>query len=72
MEEAVKDVRVCSRLRTRMYYVAGRDHEDLREGAPNAQYWCALTTTALGPDDTYCSPSACRPSRGCFEEGGAP
>jgi hypothetical protein len=58
---------VCRRLRTRMYYVLGRDHLDLQSDAPNAQYWCARTTIVLGPDDTYCSPSMCQPGRACFE-----
>ena len=58
---------VCRRLRTRMYYVVGREHADLRERAPNAQYWCARTATVLGPDDVYCDPSVCRPERACFE-----
>jgi len=60
--------RVCRRLRTRMYYVVGRDHVDLRETAPNAQYWCARTATVVGPDDVYCDPSVCRAGRACFEE----
>ena len=59
---------VCRRLRTRMYYVVGRDHVDLRERAPNAQYWCARTATVLGPDDVYCDPEVCRPERACFEQ----
>ena len=59
---------VCRRLRTRMYYVVGRDHVDLREKAPNAQYWCARTATVLGPDDVYCDPSVCSPERACFEQ----
>jgi len=50
-----------------MYYVKGRDHEDLRRSGHEAQYWCAKTTTVLGPDDVYCSPEACRPGRACFE-----
>jgi hypothetical protein len=51
-----------------MYYVVGRDHADLREAAPNAQYWCARTATVLGPDDVYCSPGVCRPERACYED----
>ena len=58
---------VCRRLRTKMYYVMGRDHLDLVEGSPTAQYWCSRTTTVLGPDDVYCSPHSCQPHRGCFE-----
>jgi len=58
---------VCRRLRTRMYYVVGRDHPDLQSDGSNAQYWCARTTIVLGPDDLYCSPSTCQPGRACFE-----
>ncbi len=58
---------VCRRLRTKMYYVVGREHVDLRVSSPTAQYWCAHTTTVMGPDDVPCSPEACQPHRGCFE-----
>jgi len=63
-----QDAHVCKRLRTKMYYVMGRDHVDLRVASPTAQYWCSLTTTVLGPDDVYCSPNVCQPRRACFEE----
>jgi hypothetical protein len=59
---------VCKLLRTKMYYVMGRDHVDLTEASPSAQYWCASTATVLGPDDVYCSPNVCRPTRACFED----
>ena len=58
---------VCKRLRTKAYYTMGRNHEDLHESSPTAQYWCARTTTVMGPDEVYCAPEACRPSRDCFE-----
>jgi hypothetical protein len=58
---------VCRRLRTRTYYVIGREHADLRASAPNAQYWCTQTTTVMGPDEVPCNPEACQPDRGCFE-----
>ena len=70
MEEAIEEpseVPVCRRLRTKMYYVLGRDHVDLREASSTAQYWCSRTTTVLGPDDVYCSPDTCQPDRACFE-----
>ena len=67
MNDEVRDVPPCKRLRTKMYYVMGRDHLDLVEGSPTAQYWCSRTTTVLGPDDIYCSPHSCQPHRGCFE-----
>ena len=58
---------VCKQLRTKMYYVLGRDHIDLRVASPTASYWCAHTTVVLGPDDVYCSPGNCQAHRGCFE-----
>ncbi|MCG6920262.1 MAG: hypothetical protein LJF15_04130 [Acidobacteria bacterium] len=58
---------VCRRLRTKMYYVAGRDHVNLRVSSPTAQYWCALTTTVMGLDELPCSPETCRSHRSCFE-----
>ena len=60
------DLAVCRRLRTKMYYVMGRDHVDLKRSSPSAQYWCSLTTTVLGPDDVYCSPESCQAQRACF------
>jgi hypothetical protein len=50
-----------------MYYVAGREHVNMRVSSPNAQYWCSHTTTVMGPDDVPCSPESCRSHRGCFE-----
>jgi hypothetical protein len=61
------EIPVCKRLRTKMYYVLGRDHIDLRVSAPNAQYWCSRTATVMGPDDICCSPEMCQAQRGCFE-----
>ncbi len=58
---------VCRRLRTKMYYVLGREAVNLRESSPTAQYWCSLTATVMGPDDMPCSPEGCQPDRGCFE-----
>lgn len=52
-----------------MYYVVGRDAVELRESSPTAQYWCALTTTVMGPDELPCSPETCGAHRGCFEAG---
>lgn len=66
MEEN-KDRVVCRRLRTKMYYVMGRDHVDLTLDSPSAQYWCSRTATVIGPDDVYCAPHACQPDRACFE-----
>lgn len=58
---------VCRKLRTKMYYVVGRDHVDLTRSSPTAQYWCAQTAVVMGPDDVYCAPESCRPGRACFE-----
>ncbi len=60
-------IQVCRRLRTKMYYVVGREHVDLRVSSPTAQYWCAQTTTVMGPDDVPCSPEACQSHRPCFQ-----
>lgn len=59
-------VSVCRRLRTKMYYVLGRDAVEMRESSPTAQYWCSLTTV-MGPDEIPCSPETCRSHRACFE-----
>jgi hypothetical protein len=61
-------VPACRRLRTKMYYVLGRDAAEMRESSPTAQYWCSLTATVMGPDEVPCSPESCRSHRGCFEE----
>ncbi len=66
-ETTTADTPVCKRLRSRMYYVMGREHEELRVSSPNSQYWCSRTATVLGPDDVCCSPEMCQAHRGCFE-----
>jgi hypothetical protein len=66
-EVEAADVPVCRRLRTKMYYVVGREHVNLRESSPTAQYWCSHTVTVMGPDEEPCSPESCQPGRGCFE-----
>jgi hypothetical protein len=43
----------CRRLRTKMYYVAGRDHVNLRVSSPTAQYWCSHTTERSPRTDDY-------------------
>jgi hypothetical protein len=62
-----RERKACRQLRTRSYTLLGRDHEDMYEDATSVPYWCARTTTALGPDDVYCAPSVCRSGRACFE-----
>ena len=59
--------RPCARLRTKMYYVLGRETPEMRDAVHESQYWCALTAMALGPDGAYCSPQICDPRRGCFQ-----
>jgi hypothetical protein len=61
------NVAVCNRLRTKMYYVVGREHVNMRVSSPSAQYWCSLTTTVMGPDSLPCSPETCQGHRSCFE-----
>jgi hypothetical protein len=58
---------VCRRIRTKMYYVLGREAIDLTQSGPTAQYWCSRTATVIGPDDVACFPEVCQPNRGCFE-----
>ncbi len=58
----------CSRLRTKMYYVLGRDAVDLTKSSPTSQYWCSRTATVIGPDDVCCSPELCAPNRACYEK----
>jgi hypothetical protein len=65
--ETTLETPVCRRLRTKMYYVLGREHVNLRVSSPTAQYWCSHTATVMGPDDEPCSPESCQPDRTCFE-----
>ena len=65
--QATLETPVCRRLRTKMYYVLGREAVNLRVSSPTAQYWCSHTATDIGPDDEPCSPEGCQPDRGCFE-----
>jgi hypothetical protein len=66
-ERDLAAIPVCRRLRSKMYYVFGREHPTLRVSSPTAQYWCSLTTTAMGPDSLPCRPESCQQHRGCFE-----
>ena len=65
--ETTLETPVCRRLRTKMYYVLGREAVNLRVSSPTAQYWCSHTATVMGPDDEPCSPEGCQPDRGCFQ-----
>jgi hypothetical protein len=66
-EHDLATIPVCRRLRTKMYYLGGREHVNMRVSSPTAQYWCSLTTTVMGPDALPCRPEACQAHRGCFE-----
>ena len=57
----------CSCLRSKGFYLAGPQDEDLAEFSTTSAYWCLHTVTVLGPDDILCSPEMCRPGRACFE-----
>lgn len=57
----------CKRIRTKMYYVLGRQAVDLTKSSPTSQYWCSRTATVIGPDDVCCSPELCAPNRACYE-----
>jgi hypothetical protein len=58
----------CKRIRTKMYYVLGRQAVDLTKSSPTSQYWCSRTATVIGPDDVCCSPELCIPTRACYEK----
>jgi hypothetical protein len=66
-EAQAAETPVCRRLRTKMYYVVGREHVNMRVSSPTAQYWCSHTAMVMGPDDMPCSPESCHPDRSCFE-----
>jgi len=57
----------CKRLRTKMYYVLGREAVNLKVSSPTSQYWCSRTATVIGPDDVCCSPELCGSHRACYE-----
>ena len=57
----------CKRIRTKMYYVLGRQAVDLTVSSPTTQYWCSRTATVIGPDDVCCSPELCAATRACYE-----
>lgn len=60
-------VEVCGRLRTKMYYVLGRFHNDTGESSSTSQYWCLNTMLPFGPDGSYACPEQCQAGRCCFE-----
>jgi hypothetical protein len=66
-DQQLARIPVCRRLRTKMYYVVGREHVNLRVSSSAAQYWCSHTATVMGPDALPCSPESCQAHRECFE-----
>ena len=58
---------VCPALKTKMYYVAGWEHEHFEPSA-TAQYWCLHTMHSIGPDEKLVLPENCCSGRGCFQE----
>jgi hypothetical protein len=58
----------CKSIRTKMYYVMGRNAVDLTKSSPTSQYWCSRTATVIGPDDVCCSPEMCQGHRSCYEK----
>jgi hypothetical protein len=67
VDDCEPDIVPCQRIRTKMYYVLGRQAVDLRTSSPTSQYWCSRTATVIGPDDVCCSPELCSPTRACYE-----
>lgn len=66
-DQTTADIIPCKRIRTKMYYVLGRQAVDLRTSNPSSQYWCSRTATVIGPDDVCCAPEMCQPGRACYE-----
>jgi hypothetical protein len=60
-------VQICRSLRTKMYYVLGRFHNDVGESSPTAQYWCLRTMQTFGPDGHYVCPEDCQTGRCCYD-----
>jgi hypothetical protein len=65
--DAEPEIIPCKRLRTKMYYVLGRQAVNLKVSSPTSQYWCSRTATVIGPDDVCCSPELCASNRACYE-----
>jgi hypothetical protein len=57
----------CAHLRSRLDSLLGREAAEAEDQVPVGQYWCAKTTTVLGPDEVYCSARSCTARRPCFE-----
>jgi hypothetical protein len=61
-------VELCRNLRTKMYYVMGRFHNESGESSSTAQYWCLLSMQSFGLDGSYACPEQCRIGRCCYED----
>lgn len=68
MQEVQGAVKLCPNLRTKMYYVLGRFHNDTGESTSTSQYWCLHTMQPFGSDGGYVSPEYCQTGRCCFDD----
>lgn len=59
----------CQHLRTKAYFVDGRDAAELTASTPTAHYWCLKTMQVMGPDAALVCPENCHDSRSCFQAG---
>lgn len=59
---------VCRHLRTKMFYVKGRDGCDLTTASTTAQYVCLRSHQVVGPDELPVCPGDCDAARGCYED----
>jgi hypothetical protein len=62
----------CKHLRTKKIYVDSTPEEAFaeKEGMEISpcHFWCNLTQTVVGPDDSQVHKDTCRASRSCFRE----
>ena len=62
---------VCRHLRAKQMYIESDPAEALREKVGEesspSYYWCGLTQTPVGPDDSPVGIAVCKHARGCCE-----
>lgn len=63
-------IAICHHLRTKAYFVDGRDAAELSVSTPTAVYWCLKTMQVMGPDAGLVCPEECHSERQCFETEG--